>query len=107
MSISGARTAARMVIMKAICTLLMSVVMRVTSEAVENLSIFSKLKLWMRSNTSRRTLRAKPVEAFAPVSAAPPPKESDTSAITTRITPRRTTSVIGAPALMSLTRSAV
>ena len=65
-NISGARTAMRMDIMKAICTLLMSVVRRVTREAVENLSMFSKEKCWMRSNTSRRTLRAKPVEALEP-----------------------------------------
>ena len=65
-NISGARTARRMDIMKAICTLLMSVVRRVTSEAVEKRSMFSKEKCWMRSKASRRTLRAKPVEALEP-----------------------------------------
>ena len=40
-NISGQRTAVRMSIIYAICTLLTSVVMRVTSDAEENLSIFS------------------------------------------------------------------
>ena len=66
-NISGARTAMRMAIIKAIWTLVMSVVRRVTREAVEKRSMFSKEKRWMRSNTSRRTLRAKPAEARAPV----------------------------------------
>lgn len=39
----------RMSIMKVICTLLISVVMRVTSEAEEKRSIFSNEKLCMRS----------------------------------------------------------
>ena len=51
-NISGARTAMRMHIMNAICTLLTSVVMRVTSEAEENLSIFSKAKPCTRVKTS-------------------------------------------------------
>ena len=41
-SISGHLTAVRMIIMNDICTLLTSVVMRVTSDEDENLSIFSK-----------------------------------------------------------------
>ena len=41
-SIRGARTAVRMIIIYAICTLLTSVVIRVTREAEENLSMFSK-----------------------------------------------------------------
>ena len=65
-NISGARTAMRMAIMKAICTFVMSVVRRVTSEAVEKRSMFSKEKRWMRSNTSCRTFLAKPAEARAP-----------------------------------------
>ena len=106
-NISGARTAMRMAIMKAICTLVISVVIRVTREAVEKRSMFSKEKRWIRSNTSRRTLRAKPAEARAPKKPAPPPQARDSTAITTRIRPRRTTSFMGTPALMSLTRSAV
>ena len=41
-SITGARMAMRMIIWKAICTLLTSVVSRVTMLAVENLSILAK-----------------------------------------------------------------
>ena len=41
-SISGERTAMRMSIIKPIVQLLMSVVMRVTREEEENLSMFSK-----------------------------------------------------------------
>ena len=44
MNISGARIAMRMIIMKAICTLPMSVVMRVTRDAVEKRSMFSNEK---------------------------------------------------------------
>ena len=43
-SISGARTAIRIIIMNAICTLVISVVSRVTSDEVENRSIFSNEK---------------------------------------------------------------
>ena len=106
-NISGARTAMRIAIIKAIWTLVMSVVRRVTSEAVEKRSIFSKEKAWMRSNTSRRTLRAKPAEARAPKKPAPPPQARLKSAIATRIRPSLTTSAIGTEALISLTRSAV
>ena len=96
-----------MVIMKAICTLLMSVVRRVTREAVENLSMFSKEKRWIRAKASCRTLRAKPVEAREPMKPPPAPQHREISAMPTRMSPTRTTSFIGAPALMSLTRSAV
>ena len=65
-NISGARTAMRMHIMKDICTLLISVVMRVTSEAEENLSIFSNAKLCTRVKTSWRTFLAKPALAREP-----------------------------------------
>lgn len=43
-SISGQRTAMRIIIIKENCTLFTSVVMRVTSDGVENLSIFSNEK---------------------------------------------------------------
>ena len=43
MSISGLLTAVLITIINAICTLLTSVVRRVTRDADENLSIFSKL----------------------------------------------------------------
>ena len=44
---SGERTAMRMSIIKACCTLLMSVVRRVTSEEVENSSMLAKLNVWI------------------------------------------------------------
>ena len=53
-NISGERTAMRMSIIKDICTLLISVVIRVTSDAEEKRSIFSKEKLCMRANISCR-----------------------------------------------------
>ena len=44
---SGARTAIRMIIIKACCTLLISVVRRVTSEELENSSMLAKLNVWI------------------------------------------------------------
>ena len=43
-NISGPRTATRIIIIKAFCTLKTSVVMRVTSDEDENLSMFSNAK---------------------------------------------------------------
>ena len=106
-NISGARTATRMIIMKAIWTLLMSVVMRVTSEAEEKRSIFSKEKSCTRTNMSRRRLRAKPVEAVAPLRAATAPHSRLSTAIRTSLPPRRITSPRGSPALIMFTMSAV
>ena len=51
-NISGERMAMRISIINVNCTLFISVVIRVTSEAVENLSMFSKEKLCMRENMS-------------------------------------------------------
>ena len=44
---SGARTAIRIIIIKACCTLLISVVRRVTSEELENSSMLAKLNVWI------------------------------------------------------------
>ena len=44
-SISGLRTAVRISIMKAICTLATSVVIRVTSDEEENLSMLANVKV--------------------------------------------------------------
>jgi hypothetical protein len=107
MNISGERTAMRMSIMNANCTLFISVVIRVTSEAFENLSMFSKEKPCTFSNTSWRRLRAKPEEAFAQVKPAPPPHASESMAISTRMSPVLATSAMWAPALMAFTSSAV
>ena len=62
---SGARIAVRISIMNAIWMFWMSVVRRVTSDALENLSMLPKEKLWMFLNTSARRFRAKPVLALA------------------------------------------
>ena len=106
-NISGARTATRMIIIKAIWTLVTSVVMRVTSEAEEKRSMFSKEKSCTRTNMSRRRLRAKPVEASAQVRAAAAPHSSDSTAMITSLPPSAVTSSSGAPALIMLTTSAV
>ena len=44
---SGARATTRRIIIKAFCTLVMSVVMRVTRPGTLNLSILEKEKVWM------------------------------------------------------------
>ena len=106
-NISGARTAVRMIIMKAICTFVTSVVMRVTREAEEKRSMFSKAKLCTRTYMSSLRLRAKPVEASEQVRAAIAPHRSDSTAISASFPPRAVTSESGAPALIMLTMSAV
>ena len=106
-NISGARTAMRMHIMNAICTLLTSVVMRVTSEAEENLSIFSKAKPCTRVKTSWRTFLANPALAREPNRPPSAPQPSDTRDIRMSTRPTRTTPPSAAPFLISLTRLAV
>ena len=106
-NIIGARTAVRMIIMKAICTFDTSVVMRVTSEAEEKRSMFSKEKSCTRTNISSRRFLAKPVEASAQVRAATAPHKSDAIAISTSFPPRAVTLDRGSPALIMLTMSAV
>ena len=54
-----------MIIIKAICTLVTSVVRRVTSDEVENRSMLEKEKLCTFANRSCRRLRAKPAPAEA------------------------------------------
>ena len=107
MNINGQRIAMRIIIMNDIWTLLTSVVIRVTSEAEENLSIFSNEKLCTRSNISWRRLRAKPVDALAQVAPAMPPQQSDRQAISTRNSPMRTTCSIGALYFIRFTSFAV
>ena len=85
----------------------MSVVIRVTSDGAENRSMFSKEKCWILSKISLRRFRAKPADARAPAKPAAAPQASDSSAMTTRISPSRTTDCISTPALMRLTSSAV
>ena len=79
--IIGARNTMRIIMLKAFCTLFTSVVRRVTSDAVENLSMLEKEKDCTFSNSARRTLLAKPIEALAPRRAPSEPKHSDTIAI--------------------------
>lgn len=62
----GDRTAIRMTIIKAIWTLVTSVVRRVMMPLVENLSMLAKENFWTFRYISRRRFRAKPVEALAP-----------------------------------------
>ena len=62
---TGARTHMRSIIWKAFCTLVTSVVMRVTRPAVEYLSMLEKEKCWMFSYIASRRLPARPVEASA------------------------------------------
>ena len=107
MNINGQRIAMRIIIMNDIWTLLTSVVIRVTSEAEENLSIFSNEKLCTRSNISWRRLRAKPVDALAQVAPAMPPQQRDRQAISTRNSPMRTTCSIGALYFIRFTSFAV
>ena len=65
-SVSGARTAKRSIIRYAFCTLVTSVVMRVTSPAVLNLSMFEKLKRCTLAYIPSLRLQANPDEAVAP-----------------------------------------
>ena len=106
-SISGARIAIRMIIMYAICTFVTSVVRRVTSDEDENLSMFWNEKNWMLRNRSCRTFFAKPADAREQLKPATPPHVSDATASTTSSRPADSTSLVSAPDLMRLTRSAV
>ena len=64
-SVSGARKHMRMIIWKAFCKLVTSVVRRVISPAVLNLSILEKENFWIFVYMASRTLQAKPEEALA------------------------------------------
>ena len=65
--------------MNAICTLLISVVRRVTSDEVENLSIFAKENRCTREKISWRIFFARPADAFEQVKPAKPPHASEIS----------------------------
>ncbi len=64
-SSSGERTAMRIVNMNAICTLVTSVVILVTSDVDEKLSIFSNEKVCILLKISCLKFFAKPADAFA------------------------------------------
>ena len=83
----GDRTAIRMTIIKAIWTLVTSVVRRVMMPLVENLSMLAKENFWTFRYISRRRFRAKPVEALAPKRPDSPPQISARTAIPTTVRP--------------------
>ncbi len=85
MIMSGLRMAMRISIMKACCTLLVSVVRRVTSELVLKRSMLLKEKVWMLANMSWRRFLAKPAEAMEQVMPAPAPHRSETRASAIRM----------------------
>ena len=60
-SISGERAISRIIIWNDCCTLVMSLVRRVTSEAVENLSMFLAEKASTQPNSARRRFLAAPL----------------------------------------------
>ncbi len=64
--LTGARIHMRRIIWYEFCTFVTSVVRRVTSPAVLNLSILEKAKVCILSNMPFLKFLAKPVEAFAP-----------------------------------------
>ena len=87
--VRGARTAMRMIIWKAFCTLVTSVVSRVTSPAVLNLSMLENEKSWMRAYMLSRRLQAKPDEALAAKRPAMAPANRLTAAMATIMAPQR------------------
>ena len=83
----GDRTAIRMTIIKAIWTLVTSVVRRVTRLDAEKRSMLKKEKPCTVWNKSCRRFRAKPVEALAPKRPDSPPQISARTAIPTTVRP--------------------
>ena len=103
-SMMGQRTATRMIIMNAICTLVTSVVRRVMIPPVENLSMLEKEKFWTLRYISRRRFREKPVEARAAKRPDSVPNTSATSAMPTSSPPYRRI-LLRFPASMPLSMS--
>ena len=98
-SISGGRTAIRMIIWNAFCTFVTSVVIRVTRPAVENLSILEKENSCICRYISARRFFAKPVAAAAAWRPAWKPKNRLQKAIMTISPPYFNTAFI-LPALI-------
>jgi hypothetical protein len=73
--------------MKDICTYVTSVVILVTSDVDENLSILVKVKSWIFLNTSERKFFANPADALEHVYPPPPPHASEHIAIITKTIP--------------------
>ena len=80
---TGERKAMRTSIISVFCVWFTSVVRRVTSEAVLNLSIFRKEKCCTFSNSAWRRLREKPIAPMDAARADPAPKPRDRKAIST------------------------
>ncbi len=80
-NMTGERTAMRTSIISVFCTLPTSVVRRVTSEAVENLSTLWKEKSWILWKIACRRHLAKPIEPTADSRAPSAPNPSDSNAI--------------------------
>ena len=107
MIIRGERIAVRIIIMNAICTLLTSVVIRVTSDADENLSMFSNEKSCTRRKRLRRRFRANPADAVAQVEPAHAPNRSEKKASTTSTMPHFTMTSSPQPASIWLMSVAI
>ena len=106
-NIKGALTAILIAIMKAFWTVVISVVILVTREDVENLSMFPKENFCTFEKISALKLPAKPAEALAENMPAKAPQASDTIAAMAIRPPDFRTSLICAPALILLTIGAV
>ena len=101
--VNGARTETRRIIWKAFCRLLTSVVMRVMSPDVENLSMFPNENFWTLLNMSALRFAAKPAEALAENLPAKAPHARETKAARAMKPPDFRMSSIWAPASMLLT----
>ena len=76
-NISGERISIRKAIINAICTMFMSVVIRVIIEPVENLSTLEKEKSWIFSKIPWRSSAPKPIPALDAKYAALAEKEGN------------------------------
>ena len=106
-NIRGALTAILIAIMKAFWTVVISVVILVTRDEVENLSMFPNENFCTLEKISALRLPAKPAEALAEKAPAKAPHASDTIAAIAIRPPDFRISFISAPALIALTIGAV
>ena len=93
--------------MKEFCTFVISVVILVTRDDVENLSIFPKENFWTLLNMSDLRFPANPAEALAAKLPARAPHASERIAASTIAPPVLAILERSAPALILLTMSAV
>ena len=107
MSVTGARVNIMSIIWKAFCTLLTSVVMRVTRPAVEKRSMLENENVWMFLNMSSRRLQAKPVLARALCCPALTPQTAASSAMTSICAPMTATRRMSPTAMPSSMMAAV